>query len=371
MGNMKAGLIGCGMISEIYLKNCIERFGNIEMVACANRSPEPAEQRARQFNIRACSVAEILSDPDIQIVMNLTPPDQHFPVSMRILRAGKHVYSEKPLAISYEEGKALLDYADKDGLFIGCAPDTFLGGGLQTCRKLIDEGAIGELFAGQAFMLSRGPEHFHPNPEFFYKKGAGPILDWGPYYVSALIALLGSVKRVVSVGKVVFPERKVKAKDSPRYGETFDVEVPTYVTSILEFTHGVVVNLTMSFDMPFLHHQSNLPYIRLYGKKGTLNFPDVNTFGGPIFLRDGSDEPKEVDLSYGFTGNCRGMGLSDMIYAIEMGKSYRANGAFALHTLEVLLRILESAEKGKFCELETTCERPEPLPKNLPDHFFH
>jgi len=367
---MKAGLIGCGMISEIYLKNAIERFGNIDMVAVANRSPGPAQKRAEQFNLRVCSVDELLEDPDIQVVMNLTPPDQHFPVSMRILRAGKHVYSEKPLAVSFEQGKTMLTYAREHDLFIGCAPDTFLGGGLQTCRKLIDEGAVGEPFSGQAFMLSCGPEHFHPNPEFFYQPGAGPILDWGPYYLSALIALLGPVKRVGSVGKIVFSERTVEAQDSPRYGETFKVEVPTTVTSILEFAQGAAVNLTMSFDMPFLHHQADLPYIRLYGKKGNLTLPDVNTFDGPIYLREGAEKAREIDVSSGFTENCRGIGLADMIHGIEAGKLYRANGEFALHTLEVMLKILESAEAGEFRDLETTCERPEPLSENMPNDLY-
>ncbi len=370
MGKMKTGLIGCGVISEVYLRNAIERFSNIEMVAVANRSPEAARKRAQQFNLRACSVDELLADPDIQIVMNLTPPDQHFPVSIEILRAGKHVYSEKPLAVTFDEGRELLAYAKSHDLHVGCAPDTFLGGGLQTCRRLIDEGAIGEPFAGLAFMLSCGPEHFHPNPEFFYQPGAGPILDWGPYYVSALIALLGPVKSVGSVGKIVFSERTVEAKDSPRYGQTFKVEVPTTVTSILEFAQGAAVNLTMSFDLPFLHHQANLPYIRLYGKQGNLTLPDVNTFGGPVYLREGAEEPRRIDLINCLTDNSRGMGLADMIHSIETGTSYCASGEFALHTLEVMLKILESAERRQFLDLETTCERPDPLPEKTPDYLY-
>lgn len=370
MGKMRAGLIGCGMISEIYLKNCIERFGNIEMVAVANRSPKAAKQRAEQFNLQACSVDELLEDPDIQVVMNLTPPDQHFPVSMAILRAGKHVYSEKPLAVTLEDGKALLAYAKEHDLYVGCAPDTFLGGGLQTCRSLLEEGALGTPFAGQAFMLNCGPEVFHPNPEFFYREGAGPTLDLGPYHVSALISLLGPVKRVGGMGKINFPQREVLAKSSPRYGESFPVEVPTYVTSILEFVGGEVVTLTLSFDMQFPYMESKLPNIQLYGTDGVLSIPDTNMFGGPVYLRKGTAEPDAIPLRYGFTENCRGMGLSDMVHAIETGESCRANGEFALHTLEVLLRILESVEKGGFCDLETTCERPQPLPENMPDYVY-
>ncbi len=371
MGTMKAGLIGCGMISEVYLRNCTQRFGNIEMLACANRSPKAAQERAEQFNLRACSVDELLDDPDIQIVMNLTPPDQHFSVSMRILQAGKHVYSEKPLAVTFDEGKILLDYADKQGLSIGCAPDTFLGGGWQTSRRLLDKGAVGEPFAGQAFMLSRGPEHFHPNPAFFYQQGAGPTLDWGPYYISTLVFLLGPIKRVGSIGRIHFPERKILTESSPKFGETFTVEVLTYIASILEFVSGAVVTLTLSFDMPFGYRESDLPFIRLYGLQGSLTLPDTNQFGGPIYLREGDSVPKEVDVRYGFTENSRGMGLSDMVHAIDTGGSYRANAEFALHTLEVLLKMLESSESGEFCELETTCKRPEPLPENLPEYLFN
>ncbi len=370
MDKMKIGLIGCGMISEIYLTNCIERFGNMEVVACADILLEAAEERARQFGLTACDVDELLDNSEIQAVINLTTPDQHAPVSMRILQAGKHVYSEKPLAITYDDGKALLNYAKDHGLYIGCAPDTFLGGGLQTCRKLIDEGIIGKPFAGQAFMLSCGPEVFHPNPEFFYKKGAGPTLDWGPYYISALVSLLGPVKRIGSVGKIHFPERKVLSETSPRHGETFTVEVPTYVSSILEFVNGAVVTLTISFDMKFPYWDARLPYIQLYGSEGVLTIPDTNKYEGPVYVRDGRGEPQEVPLSHPFTENSRGMGFSDMIHAIQTGGSYRANADFALHTLEVLLKILESAEKGEFCELETICEQPEPLPEKMPQYLY-
>jgi len=370
MGKMKVGLIGCGMIGEIYLKNCIERFGNTDVVACADILPDAALKRAGQFGLRACSVDELLEDQNIKVVINLTPPNQHAPVSMAILHAGKHVYSEKPLAISLEDGIALVKYAEEHDLYIGCAPDTFLGGGLQTCRRLLEEEAIGKPFAGQAFMLSCGPEVFHPNPEFFYKEGAGPTLDWGPYYISSLVSLLGPVKRVYAVGQLNSPMRKVLAENSPKSGETFTVEVPTYVTSIMEFVSGEVVNLTLSFDMKFPYFESRLPYIQLYGSDGVLTLPDTNKYEGPIYLRDGSDQPEEIPLQYGFTDNCRGMGLSDMIHAIETGESYRANGEFALHTLEVLLKILESAKQGEFCDLETTCVQPQPIPEGLPDQLF-
>lgn len=365
MSRVKVGVIGCGMISEVYMKNCKERFDNLELVACADLVEEAARRRAEQFQIRACTVEELLADPQIEIVLNLTIPSEHAKVSLQALKAGKSAYSEKPFATNYEEGLALLAYAKEHHLLVGSAPDTFMGDGLQTCARILEEGKIGRPFAGQAFMLSRGPESFHPNPEFFYQPGAGPLLDWGPYYITTLVALLGPVKCVTGVGRITYPVRKVKSAKSPRFGQEFPVEVPTYLAGILEFANEAVVNLTMSFDMQFPYWESELPYIRIYGTEGTLSLPDVNKFEGPVMLRQGDKGSVELKVEGNFTENCRGMGLADMAHCLRTGEPYRTNGELAFHVSEILLGLSESARTKERYILKTTCERPKLLPAGL------
>lgn len=231
MKQSKIGMIGCGMISEVYAKNITERFGDLQLVACADLRMEAAQARAEQFGTKAMTVDELLADPDIDIVLNLTIPDQHAAVSMAALKAGKNVYSEKPLAIHMQDAKELVEYAKAHNLLLGTAPDTFMGGGLQTCRQLLDADTIGTPIAAQAFMMSRGPEAFHPNPKFFYEEGAGPVLDWGPYYITALVSLLGSVKSVVGRGKITYPERTAKSPRCPYQDQQFPVEVPGIMLS--------------------------------------------------------------------------------------------------------------------------------------------
>lgn len=370
MSKVKIGIIGCGMISEIYARNITQRFGNLELAGCADIVAGAAEYRAAQFGARAMTVDELLADPEIEIVLNLTVPDQHAKVSMAALRAGKCVYSEKPLAIDAAEGRALLDHARANGLLVGAAPDTFLGGGLQTCRRLLDEGAIGKPIGAQGFMLSRGPETFHPNPAFFYQKGAGPVLDWGPYYITALVSLLGPAKRIVGMGKATYPTRTAKSPQCAYQGKPFPVEVPTYVTSILEFADGTLANLTMTFDLQFPYWESRLPYIQLHGTEGTLTVPDVNKYEGPVLLRRGGGEPEEVPVDSNFTQNCRGMGLADMAHALRAGGGHRADGCLAMHVAEIMLGILEAVESGRAYELTTTCRRPAPLPPDMPAPMY-
>lgn len=228
-----------------------------------------AQARAEQFGAKAMTVDELLADPDIDIVLNLTIPDQHAAVSMAALKAGKNVYSEKPLAIHMQDAKELVEYAKAHNLLLGTAPDTFMGGGLQTCRQLLDADTIGVPIAAQAFMMSRGPEAFHPNPKFFYEEGAGPVLDWGPYYITALVSLLGPVKSVVGRGKITYPERTAKSPRCPYQGQQFPVEVPTYVTGILTMESGALVNLTISFDIQFAYWDSDMPYMTIYGSKAS------------------------------------------------------------------------------------------------------
>ena len=323
MKQSKIGMIGCGMISEVYAKNITERFGDLQLVACADLRMEAAQARAEQFGTKAMTVDELLADTDIDIVLNLTIPDQHAAVSMAALKAGKNVYSEKPLAIHMQDAKELVEYAKAHNLLLGTAPDTFMGGGLQTCRQLLDADTIGTPIAAQAFMMSRGPEAFHPNPKFFYEEGAGPVLDWGPYYITALVSLLGSVKSVVGRGKITYPERTAKSPRCPYQGQQFPVEVPTYVTGILTMESGALVNLTISFDMQFAYWDSDMPYLTIYGSKGSLNVPDMNKFEGPVTVRRGDAPAEEVPVNSPYTENCRGLGLADMAHALQTGKAYR------------------------------------------------
>lgn len=370
MSKVKIGVIGCGMISEVYMKNISERFGNLELIACADLVPEAAKRRAEQFGIRAATVEELLADPEIEIVLNLTIPQAHATVSRQALEAGKNVYSEKPLAVDFAEGEKLVAYAHSHKLLIGSAPDTFLGDGLQQVRKLLDAGEIGKPFAAQAFMMSRGPEHFHPNPAFFYQKGAGPLLDWGPYYLTTLVALFDPVVKVTGAGRNPMPERKVLSQKSEKYGQTFPVEVPTYITSILEFADGMLVTLTLTFDLQNRYPEAHLPYIQIYGTEGVLNVPDVNQFAGPIQIRKDGGEEREIPVEGVFCENCRGMGLADMAHALRSGEGFRTEGNLGLHVTEIMQGILTSMETGTEYRMKSTCERPALLPQGITGEMY-
>ncbi len=371
MDKVRIGVIGCGMISEIYMQNIVNRFGNLEVIACADINSAASEKRAEQFGCKSCTVEELLQMPEIEVVLNLTIPNEHCKVSMAALKAGKHVYTEKPLATDLREGERLLAFAKEKGLLVGNAPDCFLGGGLQTCRKLIDEGVIGQPFAAQAFMVQRGPEWFHPNPRFFYQEGAGPLLDMGPYYISALVSLFGPVSRVVGAGKKPTPTRTALAAASPYRGEAFPVEVDTYITSILQFESGFTATLTVSFDGQYPYWEADLPFIRIYGTKGYMDVPDTNRYEGPVRIRLNDGEAAEYPLEFGFTENSRGMGLSDMANALRHpGTEYRANGEFGLHVADVLLSIEASAKTFIPVSIRNRCRRPDALPQGMPDEMY-
>ena len=286
------GLIGCGNISSIYLQNA-QTLDPIEIVACADLRREAAEAQAAKYRRpRACSVEELLADPKIEIVLNLTTPESHGTIALAALEAGKSVYNEKPLAMSRAEGQRMLELARAKGLRVGGAPDTFLGAGLQTCRELIDAGAIGAPVGANAFMMSRGHEHWHPNPVFYYKAGGGPMFDMGPYYLTALVSLLGPVRRVSGTTRITRPQRTITSQ--PRNGEVIDVEVPTHVAGLLDFADGPIGMIMTTFDV----QASGLPWIEIYGTEGTINAPDPNTFGGPVKLRRTDDtEWQEIPVT--------------------------------------------------------------------------
>ena len=365
----RIGIVGCGVISEIYLTNMTSIFSEIlEPYVCADIDPNAAQLRAKQFGIKpAANVDELLSDPMVDIVLNLTVPAAHAEISKKALLAGKHSYSEKPIAINMKDGEELLFLAEKNGLFIGAAPDTFLGGGLQTCRKLLDDGVIGSPVFATGNMLSCGPEVFHPHAEFFYEVGAGPLLDMGPYYITALVFLFGPVRRVSGMSKITAATRKKRLS-----GEEFPCYVDTFISGSLEFQSGFSANITTSWDMPFPYWQSTLPLIGVFGSEGIMVLPDPNTFcgfseepmtkiGNYINVRSGSGEFTDVPVEYGYINNCRGLGLADMALSIQSGSQPRVNGALSLHVLEIMLGILESSKTGKSYAIKNTCRKPAPL----------
>lgn len=357
MEKVKIGIVGCGNISDIYLKNCTEVFNNLEVKAVADLKMERAREKKEQYNLEtACSVEELLNDPEIEIVLNLTTPDAHAEIAMASLKAGKHTYGEKPLTIEMEEGKEIIKLAAEKGLLVGCAPDTFLGGGLQTCRKLIDDGWIGRPVAATAFMVCHGHESWHPDPEFYYKEGGGPMFDMGPYYLTALVSLMGPIKRVTGSANITFPERTITSE--PKYGKKIEVEVPTHVAGVIDFRKGAIGTIITSFDV----WGSKLPRIEVYGSKGSLLVPDPNTFGGPVYLkRHNYEEWKEIPLSHGYSENSRGLGVSDMARAIKTGQTHRASGELAYHVLETMHGFHIAASEGSHYELDSNCKQPDPL----------
>jgi len=356
-GPVRIGVMGAGKISGIYLQNA-GVFEDIEVVAVADIMVERAEEQAREYGVpRACSPEELLADPEIEIVLNLTVPAVHAEVSLAALEAGKHLYTEKPLAVEWEDGRRLLDVAREKGLLVGCAPDTFLGGGLQTCREVLEEGLIGDPVALTAIMMTHGPEDWHPNPDFFYQPGAGPMFDMGPYYLTAMATLVGPIRRVTGSARVTFPERMITSQ--PLSGTRITVNTPTHIAGVMDFEGGPVGTLVTSFDVWSEDHSR----IDLYGTEGTLSLPDPNTFGGPVRVwRSDENAWTEIPLSHPYSENSRGLGLADMARALRTGGKHRASGELGLHVLEAIHAFLSSSETGRHVEVTSTFDRPEPLP---------
>ncbi len=353
---VRVGLVGCGFISDRYLENA-RRFSSFEIVACADAVPERAAAQAAQHRVPAAlTVEELLADPDIEAVLNLTTPDAHAAIAQAALDAGKGVYNEKPLALSLADGARLVETARSRGLRLGAAPDTFLGGGLQTCRALLDDGAIGAPVAATAFMLNHGHEGWHPAPDFYYRRGGGPLFDMGPYYLTALVSLLGPVRRVTGSARITFPERTIRSE--PRAGERIAVETPTHLAAVLDFASGAIGTLVTSFDV----WASDAPKLEIYGSDGSLALPDPNTFGGPVRVRRaGEDRWRRVAVTRPYTRNSRGLGLDDMADAMRQGRPHRANGDLAYHVLEVMHAVETASREERHVAIASTCERPEPL----------
>ena len=362
---MGVGVIGAGNISSAYL-GLSKMFKGIEMRAVADLNMDTAKAQAEKFDVRAETVDDMLAASDIDIIVNLTIPAAHYEVSKRVLEAGKHVFSEKPFVLSVEEGRNLLDLAESKGLRVGSAPDTFLGGAHQRARALIDSGDLGQITGGTAAVMSRGMEMWHPNPDFFFKAGGGPVLDIGPYYVTDLVQLIGPVTRVACFSST--PRTKREITSEPRKGEFVDVETPTSLRAILEFANGATVNLSTSWDV----HRHGLAPIELYGEKGSLFVPDPNFFGGEVRATDGGDDRDLPAFDHpfgvpnqqhneGMMANYRTAGLADMAAAIAEGRPHRCGQDLSLHVMEVLLAIIEAGALGEVVSISSTCERPAAL----------
>ena len=358
---IKVGIVGCGAISGIYFKNLTQTFANTEVVACADMLVDRAVAKATEFGVaKACSLTELLADPEVEIVVNLTIPKAHAEVALAAIHAGKHVHGEKPLGISRDEGTAIIQAADHAKVRIGSAPDTFLGGGIQTCRKLIDDGWIGKPIAVNAFMQCHGHESWHPAPEFYYERGGGPMLDMGPYYLTALVNLIGPVARVSGSTRVTFPTRTITSQ--PQCGKVVTVETPTHIAGIIDFANGAVGTIVTSFDI-WAHH---MPCIEIYGSEGSLSVPDPNGFGGCVQVkRFDTKEWMAIPLSHGYAENSRGIGVADMAAAIVGDRPHRASGELAMHVLDVMLAFEEASLAGKTVTIKTPCAQPAPLPTGL------
>ena len=350
------GIVGAGVISEIYCKNLGTTFDNTTVIGIADMLADRAKARADQFGIEAFTVEELMAHPDIELVVNLTIPAAHAEIGMMALEAGKSVYNEKPLAINLDDAKAMLAVAQQKGLFVGSAPDTFLGGGLQTVRQLLDDGLIGEPVAFSAAMLGHGMEDWHPDPFFFFQPGAGPLFDVGVYYVTALVSLLGPVRDVTAHARASFPERTIN--NGPKKGEKIPVTTPTHIVSTVGFESGVIGTLTASFDV----WETDRAAFTIYGTDGTLRVPDPNTFAGPIMhLAARGKEWTEIEITKPYTENSRGLGASDLARAIREGGPSRVQGELGLHVLEIMHAVLNAADGGTCVKVESTLDRPAAL----------
>lgn len=357
MKRVKIGIIGCGNISDIYLANCTSRFSDIlEVEAIADLITERAVQQAKKYNIpKAYTATQMLADPQIELIVNLTIPQSHASVNLMSIEAGKSVYVEKPFALTREDGLKTIKAAKEKGVLCGGAPDTFLGAGIQTCRKLIDDGIIGKPIGAAAFMMCHGHESWHPSPEFYYKKGGGPMLDMGPYYLTALVSLIGPVSSVCGITRKTFPLRTITSQ--PLFGKTIDVEVDTHVTGLLDFESGAVGTIITSFDV----WGANLPFIEIYGSEGSVSVPDPNWFGGSVKIKR-QDDWEEVPLISGCSENSRGLGVADMAVALRMGREPRANYDLAYHVLDIMHAIHDSSAAKTHINLKSTCSIPDALP---------
>lgn len=357
MKTLKIGFVGVGAISGIYLSNITEVFKDIEIIGVCDLVREKAEKAVKEYNIPKLynDMYELFADDEVDIVLNITRPYEHYDVTKAALLAGKNVYSEKPLAATLEQGRELKKLAEEKGLFLGGAPDTFMGGGIQTCRKLIEDGVIGTPVGAAANMICRGHETWHPDPEFYYKFGGGPMMDMGPYYITALINLLGPVKSVCAMSKITFPQRTITSE--PKNGQIIDVDVNTHTAGIMRFENGAIGTILTTFDV----YPPEYDCIQIFGSEGTMIVPDPNGFGGPVKVKRGTGEFAEEKILFEYTDNSRALGLADMAKAIMTGRRHRANSDQTYHVLEVMTSFDKSSKEKREIEIESTFTKAEPM----------
>ena len=358
---MKVAIVGCGMIAERQYAQAFSRSRWISAAVCCDLVSERAEamcdalEKAGLERPRVADLDEIVADDDIDLVMNLTNPKAHFPINMKALEAGKHVFAEKPLAVTREEGRKLLETAAEKGVRLGCAPDTILGWGQQTARAALDSGRIGAPSAATMFIMAPGPDGYHEDPEFFFQEGAGPLFDMGVYYVTASVHMFGPVNRVTAFTKTTFPERKVLSEK--KYGQPINVEVPTHVTGVIEFKNGVLATIAASFDVVGGH---NHPKFEIYGTEGSMDVPDPNTLGGETKVHKArSGDPWEtIEATDGLKEGIRGFGAAEIAAAVSNNRPHRTSAEMSYHVLDVMHTMYDSAEKGCAVKVESAFERP-------------
>lgn len=363
MKPVNVGVLGCGAISGAYL-GMSRNFPVVNIAACADLNPDAAKAAVEKFGVgRAVSIDELYADPSIEIILNLTVPKAHVPTGLRAIEAGKHVYLEKPLGIDRSEGQKLIDAAKARGVRIGCAPDTFMGAGIQTARKLIEEGAIGRPVAFTAFMMCPGHESWHPSPEFYYEVGGGPMLDMGPYYLTALMNLFGPIKRIMGSATIAIPDRTITSK--PKFGKQIIVQTPDHICGTIDFDNGVVGSIITSFATRFAGYDGKHP-ITVFGTEGTLRVPDPNGFDGPVSIRRNADaEFTEVPHAF-VKGYGRSVGLADMAVAIRTGREHRASGEQAMAALDAMVAFLDASQSGCCISPVTQYRKPAPMDAGLP-----
>lgn len=360
MKPVNVAMIGVGCISGIYLENITKTFKDIKLIGVCDLVRERAEQAQQKYGVPKLyeTMYDAFNDPEVELVLNLTRPYEHYEVSKAALEAGKHVYSEKPLGASLEEGQALVKLAEEKGLMLGGAPDTFMGAGIQTCRKLIDDGWIGDIVGSAAFMICHGHETWHPDPDFYYQYGGGPMFDMGPYYLTALINLCGGIHSVMSASKKSFAKRMITSQ--PFAGTPIDVNVNTYVAGTIKYDSGAIGTLFTTFDV---YYPSQARF-EIYGSRGTLFVPDPNGFGGPVKLfRPEDGEIREIPLLFDYKQNSRALGLDDMAVAIRTGREARADYRQTFHVLDAMTGFERSAASGRWVKMSTKYKRHRPMVK--------
>lgn len=362
MEKVKIGIIGCGNISGIYMENITKLFTNLSLYAVCDLDEEKTKAAAEKYNIpHIYTYEEMLNDLDLSVILNLTTPKSHYSICRDILAAGKNVYVEKPLSLNLNEGKELVALAREKGLLLGCAPDTFLGAGIQTCIRAIQDGYIGDVVGATGFMMCHGHESWHPDPEFYYETGGGPMFDMGPYYLTALVSMIGPVAEVAGMNEKPFATRTITS--DKKFGKVIPVEVPTHVTGLLRFRNGAIGNIITSYDV----WGSSLPRIEIYGTRGSLIVPDPNCFDGQVMIKQYfSKDFEPLPLSSLYSMNSRGAGLSDMADCVSKGTGdHRASGELACHVLDIMSSLHVSQNEKRFISLSTTCEMPKLLPLDL------